>query len=384
MGRKAGPSAHLVVLKDNIHAPVEAVFHRPVHADRLAEPSRARPQAADIKAALDGVLVAYEPFTLDDRKRSQARPLLGVGKALQMAERIAAARLQSPVPLFHALGKTMWCMHPRMSNEAAPEVLNRFCQPGLIVLDRQHIVGAAINDSAGDGRLCAHGVDGHHAASQRKKRKSSQRKSSLDLVGLFFCGPLPQHHPGTGRKSRHQMQFRSIHSARTPAGLAVDSHHLGVQGWQNPLHPAPESGLELAWLDQPEHPPKGVVRSNAVDQGEITSEPIQLLLGPYLGVHKSVGSCKHSRHRYNQQFNQVVLHLGCLPGILNRYKYIRKPQTAARIRNLHPYTESDMNIQKEYLRSYLRSSLGTSRSCDCTAETSGRSHQHRSRMVQFA
>jgi len=157
------------------------------------------------------------------------------------------------------------------------------------------------------------------------------------------------------------MQFRSIHSARTPTGLppqrrgpvagdpglAVDSHHLGVQGWQNPLHPAPERSLELAWFDQAEHPPKNVVGCNAMDQGKITPEPIQLLLSPYLDLHKSVGSCQYCRHRYDQQLNQVMLHLGCLPRILNRYKYIRQLQTATAIRNLHPYTATENTDRRE-------------------------------------
>ena len=85
--------------------------------------------------------------------------------------------------------KAMRRMQGRMGAEAVPEVLNRFCQPGLIVLDRQHIVCAALDDGAGDGRLCAHGIDGYHTASQRKS--DQQLRDRLDLVGFFFCGHAP-------------------------------------------------------------------------------------------------------------------------------------------------------------------------------------------------
>lgn len=61
MGREVDADAHLIVLKDHVHAPIQAVFHRPVRADRLAEAHRVRFQAADIEALLDG-FVADQPF----------------------------------------------------------------------------------------------------------------------------------------------------------------------------------------------------------------------------------------------------------------------------------------------------------------------------------
>jgi hypothetical protein len=48
------------------------------------------------------------------------------------------------------------------------------------------------------------------------------------------------------------------------------------------LHPASESRLELARVDQSKQPSKGVVRGNAVGQGQILSQPIKLMFGPHV------------------------------------------------------------------------------------------------------
>ncbi len=42
---------------------------------------------------------------------------------------------------------------------AGEEFLDRFELLGLIVLDRQHIVGFALNDLRGNGALVTHGID---------------------------------------------------------------------------------------------------------------------------------------------------------------------------------------------------------------------------------
>ena len=211
--------------------------------------------------------------------------------------------------------------------KAAPKVLHRLAQFGLVVLDRQYVVGAAILNNLGDGGLCAHSVDGDGATGQGQR--GEQFGNGRDLVGLLRRGPLPQHQSCPRRKRRDQVQRGGVDSTRAAAGLAVEGHDLRPQNRQNAADPAPESGLELLRIDQPEHPPEGVVRGNAMGQSQVATQPVQLLPRPQLDLHKRVRPHQHRFHRHHQQLHQVMFHLRRLPGIADRNKHIRQPQPAA-------------------------------------------------------
>ena len=95
-----------------------------------------------------------------------------------------------------------------MGAETVPEILDGLSQFGLIVFDRQHVVGAALLNRPGNGRLCAHGFDGDRAASQRQGRQ--QLGNGRNFIGLLGCSSLPQHHPGPGSKGRNHVRHRGI------------------------------------------------------------------------------------------------------------------------------------------------------------------------------
>ena len=59
--------------------------------------------------------------------------------------------------------------------------------------------------------------------------------------------------------------------------LAIDRHDLPVKGLGKGLSPGAEAGLEGVRVDQHEDAPKGVVRGNAVGQGQKGSQPTHLV-----------------------------------------------------------------------------------------------------------
>ena len=73
MGSVAGTGTHLVVGEGDIHAPVQAVFHRPMRPNRLAQALGVGWQTADVEAVLDGGLASDATLGLDDRERLQIR-----------------------------------------------------------------------------------------------------------------------------------------------------------------------------------------------------------------------------------------------------------------------------------------------------------------------
>ena len=58
-------------------------------------------------------------------------------------------------------------------------------------------------------------------------------------------------------------------------GFAVNGHDLPIDGLGTGLRPGAEAGLEGVRIDQPEDPPEGVVRGNAVGQRQ-KSQPTLL------------------------------------------------------------------------------------------------------------
>ena len=95
------------------------------------------------------------------------------------------------------------------------------------------------------------------------------------------------------------------------SGLPVNSHHFAAQGRQHAAHPAPESLLELAGIDQAKDPAKGVVRGNAVLQTKMAPEPVQLLVGPQFDLFKGAGPHQDFVDRRHQQLCKSCL---ILPG----------------------------------------------------------------------
>ena len=89
------------------------------------------------------------------------------------------------------------------------EILHRFGQRRLIVLDREDIVRAPIADRLGDAGLCPHGVDGHDAAFQRQG--GQQFGNGRLLVRLLRGRLLTENDSRAGGKGADQVQGRAAH-----------------------------------------------------------------------------------------------------------------------------------------------------------------------------
>lgn len=104
MGCVAGTGTHLVVGESDIHAPVQAVFHRPMRPNRLAQAPGGGRQTADVEAVLDGGLASNATLGLDDRERLQIGPLFGSGQTVELIEGKTAADFVSAMILLNGLG----------------------------------------------------------------------------------------------------------------------------------------------------------------------------------------------------------------------------------------------------------------------------------------
>ena len=76
----AGP--HLVIAKDDIHAPVQAVLHPPVLADRMIQTRGICRQTGNVETILKRRLAFDRALRGDNSKRLEVRPALALSNGV--------------------------------------------------------------------------------------------------------------------------------------------------------------------------------------------------------------------------------------------------------------------------------------------------------------
>ena len=105
-----GTSAHLVIAKDHVHAPVQTVFDAPVLADGVIHSLCVGSQAAEIEAVLNGGFSLACPLAGDHRERLQVWPALGGVQAVELVEDVAALDFQSAMVFLDDFVNLVWCL----------------------------------------------------------------------------------------------------------------------------------------------------------------------------------------------------------------------------------------------------------------------------------
>ncbi|MDF3017050.1 MAG: hypothetical protein K0R44_2275, partial [Thermomicrobiales bacterium] len=161
----------------------------------------------------------------------------------------------------------------------------------VISLEPQQVVGAPFQDPAGDRLLAAHGIQRHDAVVQGQRFE--QRRDRGDLVRLAIDLTLAEHQALLAGPGADQVQ-RPLGLAEGAAqGFAIDRHDLAVEGLGKGLSPGGEAGLEGVRIDQHEDPPEGVVRGNAVGQGQEGPQPTHLGAAVERDVVPALGARDH-------------------------------------------------------------------------------------------
>lgn len=98
-----GSDPHLIVTKNDIHAPVDAVLHAPVRPDGMCDALCIRSKTADVVTALQAGLVAHSPLGLQHHESAQSWPAFWLWQALELVENMAATNLQPAMVLLDML-----------------------------------------------------------------------------------------------------------------------------------------------------------------------------------------------------------------------------------------------------------------------------------------
>src|SRR3954451_21647513 len=178
---------------------------------------------------------------------------------------------------------------------------------GVGGLERQEGVGGPRPDPLGVGLLAANRAQRDDTALE--PQGVEQLRDRRDLVRLAVDRALAERQPAPARPGADQVQRPALVAAAAgPAdGLAVDRHHLALDPVRQGLRPAGEAGLERVRVDEHEHPPEGVVRGDAVRQGEEGPEPGLLAATVELDVLPALRAGDHRADRDREDVDQLMI-----------------------------------------------------------------------------
>jgi hypothetical protein len=216
----------------------------------------------------------------------------------------------------------------------------------VVVLERQDVVGALLDDLAGDGGLAPHRVNSDGRPLQGEQPEQGRDRG--DLVRLLCGRDLAEHQPGLGCPGADQVErpLASPTIVRPPQRLPVDGHDLLAQAARLCAHgrlpddgtdPVQEAAPQLVRVEQAEHPPERVVRGDPVRQRQECPQPGLLRLAVRRHRHPVVGPTDHRAQCDRQDVEQPML----TPPLGARVRDRREVLTDARPgQRLHPTTSS--------------------------------------------
>ena len=137
------------------------------------------------------------------------------------------------------------------------------------------------------------------------RNSSGMAVISLDLLSTAVRA-------GTRRLASAQAPIR-VQGLQAPApivgaahALAVDGHDLAPGQGEGRLHPVPEAFLEAGRVQPREDPAQGVVRGNAVRQGQEGAQPLLVEPAEEGNGHEAVRPADDRQHGQNQDVRQGV------------------------------------------------------------------------------
>ncbi len=179
-------------------------------------------------------------------------------------------------------------------------------QRALIALERQHVVRLLLHELLGDHALTAHRVNRDNAARQCQQAEQGGQRGNL--VRLCLDGDLAQEQP-IGRRPRPDEMQRSVPGTmimRAPHARPIQCNHLTGGLHRTGGNPGQEAALKPGRVEGGEHPPEGIVRGDAIGQGQERLQPGALRLAECLNLHPPVRPANHPAERDRDDVQQLM------------------------------------------------------------------------------
>jgi hypothetical protein len=205
----------------------------------------------------------------------------------------AAPRLDSPVTAVNVgVVRSKLQIQP-----AFEQPLDIGPEPGLIVLESEHVVGSSLSNCLCNRSLAAHRVDCDNTPLQRKHFQKGRNR--LNLAQASLRAALPEHYLLPRGPSLYQVQLLSAGSSvpAPPSGLPVERYDFPIGLLLHPARPGPETALKGGRINLPKHPTERVVRGNSSLVGQQPPKPFELRFPKLFERDKIVGPTGRSANR---------------------------------------------------------------------------------------
>ena len=288
-------------------------FDAPVAADGRRELPGGECGAQEVILLLPAWgVVADLALALDQPDGLEIGPgLLGVemGDHVRVVEDPVLATFQAPMVLLHGLivipGARWGAGEPFLALLGKSEG-DLLIEGGVILLEREDVVGLLRHNLGSDGGLAAHRINRHRRPGQ--VQHPQQGGDRRDFVRFLGHRDLPEDQPTRARPGADHVQRRLPTAAGVcPAQrLAIEGDNLARRARHHRLHPGQEAGLKGVGIQRCEDPPEGIVAGDATRQGQKGPQPVLLRLGKGDHAHKALGPAQHRTQRNRQDVQQFV------------------------------------------------------------------------------
>ena len=144
----------------------------------------------------------------------------------------------------------------------------------LVAFGRNDIVGVTLDDRLGRPRLAMEGIHGDDTAGERQFRQECGHRR--DFMRLRVDRVLAQDEPVGARPGADHLDGRLAPRLvrRFPQALAVHRHQFALGGRVDGGEPGHKALLQLDRFEMGQHAREGVVRGDAVGQGQDGAQPV--------------------------------------------------------------------------------------------------------------
>ena len=182
----------------------------------------------------------------------------------------------------------------------------------VMVLQRQEVIASLVQDLCRHRGLASHGINGHHTAVDGQQLPKSWNRG--DLIRLAVRLQLANDETAVLRTpSRQHVQGGGCRGSvkRCPHRFAVERDNGPMGQRCDGAGPGQKAGLKALRIEAGKDAANGIMRGNAVGQGQESLEPMAFTLAKEFHILKSFAARQKRTHGNDQDIKEVVL-LGSL------------------------------------------------------------------------
>src|SRR5262245_11812168 len=265
------------------------VFNSPMTTYRISGPFRIRRQAGNLVSPFSAHWIVQFTPCFDHHQTAQTTPLLFIVQPLRRFQAIDATRFLTTMAALIRF-ENMGCFGRAFVLRSLLLLLRRAfsfqdaldfgAQSRMILLERQHVIGARFANLVGNLLLRAHRINRHSATLDLEQ--AHPFGEGRDLIRLPIDFDLSESQTIAPGPSADQMDCAL---SRTPVmraaqGLAINCNHLSISQSSDRINPRDEALLEFNGVQPGKDLATGIVRWNSIRQFQKGAEPVFIRFPP--------------------------------------------------------------------------------------------------------